>query len=263
MRVPGDSMTLKLAKGVNMEFMRVPAGDFLMGSDPEKDSDAYGDEQPQHRVHLDEYWMGKYPVTNAQYRACAVATDRENPGHWENGQIPTGKETHPVVNVTWHDAVAFCAWAGQVAKVDIRLPTEAQWEKAARGTDGRLYSWGNENPDGKRCNFYMEHTTPVGQYSPMGDSPYGCADMIGNVDEWTGSLGGKGFGELFFGYPYEARDGREDLKAADDIGRVLRGGFFSSEAKYVRCAFRLWYCANFRFRTIGFRALVASNNSGL
>src|SRR5690606_17447059 len=126
---------------------------------------------------------------------------------------------HPVVNVTWHDALAFCQWAG------VRLPTEAEWEKAARGTDGRIWPWGGNEPTDKLCNFNMNvgDTTPVGAY-PAGASPYGCLDMAGNVWEWTISLWGKDANKPDYGYPYDPNDGREAPDAPDAVRRTLRGG---------------------------------------
>ena len=172
---PAAPLLLSLAPGVTLELVRVPAGEFLMGS-AAGDKVAFSDEMPQQTVYLDEYLIGKYDVTNAQYAAFAQATNRS----WS---MPAGKENHPVVNVSWDDAVAFCQWASQITGRRIQLPSEAQWEKAARSTDGRLFPWGNDEPNASRLNFnsYVGDTTPVGKYSPAGDSPYGAADMAGNV----------------------------------------------------------------------------------
>ena len=207
-----------------IELIRIPAGEFLMGSDPAQDEDAQDDEQPQHRVYVPEYSIGKYPVTNEQYAAFVKATGYEASGHWGKGEIPSGKENHPEVYVFWDDAVAYCQWLSEATGQNLRLPTEAEWEKAARGTDGRIYPWGNEW-DPTRLNSLEggpEDTMPVGHYSPGGDSPYGVADMAGNVWEWC-------------------TDGNNDR------ARVLRGGAFNSNASWVRCATRsgdirlIWY----------------------
>jgi serine/threonine-protein kinase len=155
------------------------------------------------------------------------------------------KANHPVTHISWDDARAFCEWASKVTSRTVRLPTEAEWEKAARGTDGRIYPWGNDAPNDKRCNFNLnvKDTTPVGQYSPQspqdspqGDSPYGCADMAGNVWEWTSSLWGTNWQTPDFKYPYRADDERENLDA--DGLRVLRGGSFYYNRRFVRCAYR-------------------------
>ena len=145
-----------------------------------------------------------------------------------------------MVNVSWQDAMVFCEWAG------VRLPSEAEWEKAARGTDGRLWPWGNEVPDKERCNFGMNvgDTTPVGNY-PKGASPYGVLDMAGNVWEWTGSL--------FKGYPYKPDDGRED--SADAGTCVVRGGSFGYGDYDVRCAVRVHPDPGSRGDLIGFRVM--------
>lgn len=217
-RIEGDELILTLTPGVELSFVRVPAGVFTMGSDESKDPDAFDNESPQHKVHLDEYWIGMYPVTNRQYQACVESIGREAPVHWDNGEIPLNKGDHPVMNVSWYDARAFCKEVSQLSGEHIRLPSEAEWEKAARSTDGRIYPWGDQEPDAGLCNFNsnINDTTQAGRYSPEGDSPYGCADMAGNVWEWTSSL--------YKDYPYRAGDGREDPVTEGE--RVLRGSSF-------------------------------------
>ena len=188
---------LTITEPLRMEFVRVPAGEFLMGSDPAKDKYAEKKEQPQHTLRLDDYCIGKYPVTNAQYAAFVRATGHVLPKHWSGGAIPPGKEKHPVVNVSWRDAVAFCDWLATATGKPLRLPSEAEWEKAASWDAGmaekRILPWGNVF-DADKCNSKEGKaggTTPVGQY-PNGASPFGALDMSGNVWEWTSSLWGKG-----------------------------------------------------------------------
>ena len=125
---------LTLTTPIHIELVRVPAGEFLMGSDPKVDKDASSDEQPQHRLILPDFYIGKYPVTNEQYAAFVKATRQSAPEHWKKGQIPAGRGNHPVVEVSWQDAVAFCQWLSQTSGKTMRLPTEAEWEKAARGS---------------------------------------------------------------------------------------------------------------------------------
>ena len=226
----------------------VPPGPFLMGSDKGRDPRASADELPQHEVTLPGYWIGRYPVTVAQFRAFVEASGHRpaKPGSLK------GPDDHPVVQVTWNEALAFCRWLGERAGLPVTLPSEAEWEKAARGTDGRIYPWGDEPPDEGRCNFgsNVGGATPVGRYSPQGDSPYGCADMAGNVWEWTRSR--------YRGYPYDPGDGREDLEAGQGVLRVLRGGEFFSEAWSVRCAFRVRGLTGYRGGDCGFRLCVVS-----
>lgn len=210
--------TLGLAPGVEMAFVEVPAGQFLMGSDRRKYPRAGKSEQPQHKVTLDGYWIARTPVTNAQYAAFVAATGHRMPKHWMNDRPPEGKEPHPVVNVSWEDAVQFCRWASRLGHGEVRLPTEAEWEKAARGTDGRLFPWGNEEPDVHRGNFGAHEwdTTAVERYSPQGDSPYGCADMAGNVHEWCW--------DWYAANTYRTTSNRNPQGPEAGYSRVLRGG---------------------------------------
>jgi serine/threonine-protein kinase len=228
-----------------------------MGSDPMEDKTAYSDERPKHTLDLLEFYIGKHLVTNAQYTIFVEATDHTAPDHWKNGNIPPGREDHPVVYVSWHDAMAFCQWLSRETGKDFTLPSEAEWEKAARGpvpsevegTDGRIYPWGNVQPRRDLCNFgsNVGDTTPVRKYSPQGDSFYGCADMAGNVWEWTRSLKRA--------YPYDPEDEREDLGL--DGFRVLRGGAFSALVRRVRCAFRGRNDPYLRDKDLGFRVVMS------
>jgi formylglycine-generating enzyme required for sulfatase activity len=160
----------------------IPAGNFIMGSDTRMP-----DEGPQHTVYLKDYYIDVYEVTNAQYKKFIDATHRRSPSHFRNRTYPPGKADHPVTEVTWYDADAYCTWAGK------RLPTNEEWEKAARGTDGRMFPWGNEfdpykanTPQRWDLLHQPGDTMPVGSF-PDGVSPYGIYDMSGNVWEWTSS----------------------------------------------------------------------------
>ena len=214
------------ASPIDFDWVTIPTGEFTMGSDKSKDSMARDNETPQHRLTLPEYRIARVPVTNAQYQHFVTATGHTAPQHWTNSKNPQGKEEHPVVNVTWHDAQALCEWA------KVRLPSEAEWEKAARGTDGRIWPWGDDSPTERHCNFNMNigDTTPVGNY-PDGAGPYDVLDMAGNVWEWTSSL--------FKPYRYDANDGREDPQASGI--RTLRGGSWLHTGQGVRSpAFDRW-----------------------
>ena len=230
-----------------------------MGSTWWKDRRSYGNERPQHRLYLPEFYIGKHPVTNGQYAVFVKQTQAAAPSHWKRGKIPVGKEQHPVVEVSWNEATAFCRWVSQETDETVRLASEAEWEKAARGVDGRLYPWGNQPATAELCNFHQNigDTTPVGQY-PKGASPCGALDMAGNVMEWTLSLWGKDFDKPQFGYPYKSTDGREDLQAMVDIRRVLRGGSYYYYDESVRCAFRGRNLPDARFNHIGFRVVCVS-----
>ncbi len=245
------------------EMILIPAGEFLMGSDPRKDKRADDDEQPQHTLYLPDYYLAKTPVTQAQYAAFVQATGHRAPNvnenwaepyNWSRSTPPRGKENHPVVLVSWRDAVAYCNWLAEITGKLYRLPSEAEWEKGARGSDGRIYPWGNRW-DAKRCNTSeggKVGTTPVGAY-PQGASPDGLLDMAGNVWEWTRSLWGEDLSKPSFRYPYDTADGRESLDAPNGIGRVLRGGSWHYGRRGARCACRDRSNPDLRNRIVGFR----------
>jgi formylglycine-generating enzyme required for sulfatase activity/serine/threonine protein kinase len=249
---------LKVHFSLEPEMVHIPAGEFLRGSQ-ERDKRALAPEKPQRRIYLEEYWIGKYPVTNAQYAIFVEATGRRHPEHWEGGRPPEGKENHPVANVSWWDALAYCRWLAEMTGKRYRLLTEAQWEKAARGTDGRMYPWGN-SWNSRKCNTREERkmgTTSVDAYSPAGDSPYGCADMAGNVLEWVAD---------WYSEDYYARSSvsQNPYGPASGAVKVLRGGSWSANRWGARCASRLYGNRKAARAEVGFRcALVPETaNSG-
>jgi formylglycine-generating enzyme required for sulfatase activity len=206
----------------------VPSGPFLMGSDSTIDVLAYKDEIPQQLVTTDAFQIGKYPVTVAEY-ACAVQQKivpepKEFKGVTWRDQLC--RPDWPATSVFWIHAAIYCAWLSEVMRISCRLPTEAEWEKAARGTDGRIYPWGNQWDPGLTNTPEEGFGTlaPIGEY-PEGISPYGLHDMVGNVWEWCHSI--------YRPYPYDPNDGRETLSVGDD--RVMRGG--------------AWYCVPYNART--------------
>jgi len=181
MRYPLYSSGSRLGDAPN-EMVLIPAGEFIMGTDIR-----LSDEGPQHKVNLPAYYIDKYEVTNLQYKKFNEATHGRSPRHWRNRTFPQGKADHPVVYVSWENANAYCQWAGK------RLPTDQEWEKAARGTDGRMFPWGDEfeTANANTPLRWQEvgrfgDTTPVGAFE-KGKSPYGVYDMSGNVWEWTSS----------------------------------------------------------------------------
>ena len=225
----------------------VPAGPFLMGTNLQHDlyAKSFKDELPQHEVFLPTFHIGTYPLTVAEY-ACAVHAGAVEEPHDGGGRMLGGlndvswqeQQQHadyPVVNVAWHDVMAYAQWRAQVTGEDWRLPTEAEWEKAARGTDGRIFPWGDdwyESLFDHDPNYvYMKTTTPVGFYADYIDaSPYGAQDMMGNVYEWTSTT--------YQSYPYQAGDGREDGNAQTDM--AVRGMWWASgpEPHFMRVAHR-------------------------
>jgi formylglycine-generating enzyme required for sulfatase activity len=232
--------TIRITSPIDLEMKRVPAGEFLIGSDPDKDRHAAQNEQPQHYVYVSEFYISKYPVTKTQYAMFVLSAHHSPPGHWKKGTFVSGFDNHPIVNVTWDDATAFCEWLSQQTGKNLRLPTEAEWEKAARGTDERIYPWGNEW-DGKKCHssgdfftsFTRVSTAAVGQCSPSGDSPYGVSDMSGNVWEWCLDW----FDER--AYPKRIKAPvKNPTGPKSGTYHVARGGSWADNRKNVRAAVR-------------------------
>ena len=155
----------------------IPSGDFIMGS-----NERWDDEAPEHISSTQKFYIDLNEVTNADYKKFTDDTKRETPYHWPEGNLPKSKEQHPVIYVSWFDADKYCKWTGK------RLPTEQEWEKAARGSDGFIYPWGNQWSLDKSNNPYKNSTgtVPIGSF-PEGKSPYGLNDMSGNVWEWVDS----------------------------------------------------------------------------
>ncbi len=248
------------------ETVLIPAGPFLMGASP---TDAVPPEEtPQHEVTLSAFQMGRYPITNAQYVEFIKREKQQEPPKktgWFLRKPPADKLDHPVVGVSWEDALAYCRWlSGQTGRI-YRLPTEAEWEKAAswaeeQGSGGaggkRLYPWGDTWEVGC-CNFGSDDTTPVMAF-PSGISFYGCGDMLGNVQEWTSTLWGSDPKENMFPYPYRAGDGREEAKPVHlhRVYRVYRGGSFRDEPGKLRCSVRGNSDPESKIRWRGFRVVL-------
>lgn len=228
------------------EWVSIPAGKFWMGES--------GAEVNQlHQVSLPEFMIARVPVTNAQYAIYLADSGEDAPDHWRGKHPPRGKENHPVVNVNWHEAMAYCNWLSIKINQPVSLPSEAEWEKAARGwKDQRDYPWGAwDELRANTAEFAYGETTPVGLFS-TGASPYGLLDMSGNVREWTRSLAD-------FNYPYQPEDSsREDLRAPDDKARVQRGGSFHYTREFAGCAQRQRYLPDFKFLNFGFRVVISS-----
>lgn len=257
------------------EMVLIPAGKFWMGSDRltlelagVKWQDWMKDEMPYHQLYLPDYAIGCYPVTNAEFArfiadggyrqrefwtAAGWQAKQENkwtqPSFWT--EKPWNQANHPVVGIGWYESVAYCRWLTKITGRLYRLPTEAEWEKAARGPDGNLWPWGNSwNPS--RCNTREKgpgHTTRVGRYSPAGDSYYGLADMVGNVWECCATKQGKP-------YPFEVGEKEWATNYLEDSNvRVWRGGSWGNLEDIARCASRYRYGWILRFTDFGCRVV--------
>jgi serine/threonine-protein kinase len=232
----------KVSSKDGMELLCVPAGEFPMGSDDGED-----DEKPVHTVYLDAYWIDQTEVTNRQYALCVSAGACQAPGETNS---PTRLSyyanstyaNYPVIFVNWNQANDYCQWAGR------QLPSEAQWEKAARSTDGRTFPWGSigNTPTDKKHNSYQEvgDTYAVGSY-PAGASPYGAFDMAGNVWEWVADWYSENY--------YASSPERNPTGPTDGQGRVLRGGAWSNFENYLRSSLRIKNEPDSWSNGIGFR----------
>ncbi len=259
---PPRALPTRDVEVLGQELIYIPNGEFLMGSDDPRLKDAC---HPQHTVALGPYCIARSPVTNAHYqRFIDNSPDYRVPHNpmrfaqrynWdrEARTYPRGLEDHPVVLVTWQDARVYCRWLTQVTGYQCRLPSEAEWEKAARwdadAARALRYPWGDEF-DEDRCNVDAHgelriESSPAGRYSPDGDSPYGLVDMAGNVWEWTGSL--------YQPYPYGFGDGREDANVNGD--RALRGGAYDEGPLLARSAWRNSVRPDIRLANVGFRVV--------
>jgi eukaryotic-like serine/threonine-protein kinase len=239
-----------------MTMVYVPAGEFLMGS---TDADIalvlqscpdcnFDDEKPQHTVSLDAFWIDRTDVTNAMYAQCVIAGMCKPPSDTRSYTRPnyyrnTQYGRYPVVYVSWNDANIYCIWAGR------HLPTEAQWEKAARGTNGQVYPWVNQVPSQALANFNGDDTTEVGQY-PSGASPYGALDMAGNVWQWVAD---------WYAYDYYVNSPVQNpIGPASSSARVLRGGSWLNEVAKSRSAYRVRLGPEIRYDHIGFRCSLST-----
>jgi formylglycine-generating enzyme required for sulfatase activity len=255
-----DGKFLSIKDG--MELVHVPAGAFLMGS-----ANGHYSERPAHQVYLDAYLIDIHEVTNAQFEKFVSESGYQPHGPWKRG-FQDGQEEHPVRFVTWHDAKAYADWAGR------ELPTEAMWEKAARGPAGHVYPWG---PTWKQRAAHTDLAVdagpgPVGAY-PNGASPYGCLDMGGNVWEWVNDWYDRYYYERFRGEmlarnpqgpkddaPPETRFVRTNTAAGNERStrKVIRGGgWVSSGQENLRCSKRYWGNPKYWFNDTGFRCAIS------
>ena len=220
----------------------VPAGEFIMGSTAEQlVKMAEVDEFPQRRLFVDDFYIDIHEVTNAQYKVFLDSTQTEAPPKWINGDYGLGEDGFPVISVTWEEAMAYAKWAGK------RLPTEAEWEKAARGTDGRVFPWGDSFDRALANNG--EHLMPVMSFLG-GISVYGCFDMAGNAAEWVDAR--------YEAYPRGPNDVVPRGVPDRNLGfskdrRVYRGGSWNTFSKYLRCANREHTAPGKRWVYVGFR----------
>jgi formylglycine-generating enzyme required for sulfatase activity len=252
---PAPTLAIKSTKSPKdgMEMVYVPAGNFLMGSDKTRDSQASSDEYPQHTVYLDAFWIDQTEVTNVQYSRCVVdakctlphdARSFTRSSYYGNSEYAN----YPVIYVDWSQAQAYCAWARR------KLPSEAEWEKAARGTNGQLYPWGDAVPDQDKLNYsdvLKGDTTKVYNYFPSGASSYGAVDMAGNVWEWVSDW----FSSIYYPNSPDKNPMGPDL----GVYRTLRGGSWGDNSRLVRSAYREGLDPSRGSNSIGFRCAAGTS----
>ncbi len=199
---------------------------------------AHQDDRPVRKIAVDAFYLDESEVTNEKYAVFAKATGHRVPYHWRKGQVADGKGQHPVANVSWDDAVAYCQHQGK------RLPTEAEWERAARGlAEGRMFPWGDKNPTQKQARFGSESTVPV---CTTERNSFGLCDMIGNVWEWVSDWYGRTY--------YADAPERNPTGPERGLYRGLRGGsFFDDPPLFLTVSYRSWARPIERSATVGFR----------
>ncbi|MCP5050645.1 MAG: SUMF1/EgtB/PvdO family nonheme iron enzyme [bacterium] len=237
----------------DLVMVYIPAGEFIMGSN---DIQAANNEKPLHKVFLDGYWIGKYEVTFGQFDIFCEQTGLYSKGIIHQRNTPYdegwGRGKNPVIHVSWQDTREYCEWLMEKTERVFKLPSEAQWEKAAKGTDNRKYCWGNKPPDGKLANLGESgnwKTTPVTQY-PKGASPYGVMDMNGNVLEWCS--------DFYEEHYYETSPAKNPVGPSSGNKYVKRGGAFSYEAKAIRNACRSGSSSSYHSTNLGFRLVMVN-----
>lgn len=247
---PGEAWS---EPSTGLRFLWIPGGRFQMGGT------RYDAEKPVHWVQLSQFLLGENPVTNGQYGIFLKETGYREPEYWRDRRFSAPEQ--PVVGVSWGDATKFCEWLAGLAGRAVSLPSEAQWEFAARGMDGREYPWGNEPPDATRACFDLDsekgQPAPVGSY-PGGRGPFGTLDQAGNVwewclDRWDEKAYGKRAGGAESVDPVVPAD-----QADENLMRVLRGGGWLYSADNLRAAYRFWSHAWNRYDDIGFRCVLAA-----
>jgi sulfatase modifying factor 1 len=217
------------------EMVQVPAGEFLMGS-----KKGWNDEQPVHKVHVDAFLMDRFEVSNKRYKAYLTATGRVAPAFWDYDAFSAPDQ--PVVGISWEEAAAFAQWAGK------RLPTEAEWERAARGDlESKTYPWGDEEPAGRACfGLTGDNAEPcaIGQYRP---NAFGLHDMAGNVAEWCADWAADDY--------YAKSEPKNPKGPPSGTERIVRGGHYGPGNENLRCALRMRFKPTQREPYVGFRCV--------
>jgi len=238
----GSIKKVKINKKLELEFVYIPSGNFLMGAD-EDDKEAKEDEKPQRQVFLSGYWIGKYPDTFQQYSLFCKET--KNP--FQVSENFPNQESSPIFNINWFEAVEFCKWISQISNEKIQLPSEAQWEKAARGKDGRKYPWGETKTINQSLLNNKEYY-PVGKYKEN-QSPYGCYDMVGNVWEWVNDW----YDDKYYS---QKNNTSNPIGPKNGTSKVLKGGSWDYLGKNMRCSYRGKNYPNVNYYLNGFRCMM-------